>query len=74
LLPAAARAQITTLDMPPQALPLKLDDTVAPGYRRTVAVRWGDRVIFDAPDWDPRHPTPQAPPRNSAGMRGSAPS
>jgi secreted PhoX family phosphatase len=60
LLPAAARAQITTLDMPPQALPLKLDDTVAPGYRRTVAVRWGDRVIFDAPDWDPTKPTLQA--------------
>jgi len=60
LLPAAARAQTTTLDMPPQALPVKLDDSVAPGYRRAVAMRWGDRVMFDAPDWNPASPTPQA--------------
>ncbi|MCQ4160442.1 DUF839 domain-containing protein [Roseomonas sp. GC11] len=57
---AAARAQVVTLDMPPLALPLKLDDSVAPGYRRDVLVRWGDRVTFDAQPWNPRRPTPEA--------------
>lgn len=60
LLPLAARAQVTTLDLPPYAMPLKPDDTVAPGYRRTVLLRWGDRVTFDAPDWNPGRPLPQA--------------
>jgi len=31
LLPLAAQAQVTTLDIPPHAMPLKPDDTVAPG-------------------------------------------
>ncbi|MFB9969130.1 PhoX family phosphatase [Pseudoroseomonas cervicalis] len=55
-----ARAQIVTLDMPPQALPVKLDDTTAPGYRRDVLVRWGDRVTFDARPWTPRQPSAEA--------------
>jgi hypothetical protein len=42
------------------ALPVKQDDTVAPGLRRDVLVRWGDRVTFDAPPWDPRDPSPEA--------------
>jgi secreted PhoX family phosphatase len=48
------------LDILPRALPLKPDDTVAPGYRRTVLLRWGDRVTFDAPDWNPRQPSAPA--------------
>ena len=30
------------------------DDTVGPGLRRNVLIRWGDRVTFDAPPFDPR--------------------
>ncbi|PHK96694.1 phosphatase [Pseudoroseomonas rhizosphaerae] len=55
-----ARAQVTTLDMPPGQLAVKLDDTVAPGYRRGVLARWGDRVTFDALPWNPAAPTPEA--------------
>lgn len=50
--PAAAR-----IDLGGLALPVKQDDTVAPGYRRDVLVRWGDRVTFDAPGWNPAAPT-----------------
>ncbi|WP_421994326.1 PhoX family protein [Roseococcus sp.] len=46
LLPAVAAAQ--------SAFPLLQDDSVAPGFRRGVLMRWGDRVTFDAPPWDPR--------------------
>ncbi|MDB5415117.1 MAG: hypothetical protein JWR10_3452 [Rubritepida sp.] len=46
LLPAAASAQV--------AFPVLQDDTVAAGYRRDVLIRWGDRVTFDAPPFDPR--------------------
>ncbi|MDB5376615.1 MAG: hypothetical protein JWR00_1061 [Rubritepida sp.] len=45
LLPAVATAQ--------SAFPVLQDDTVAPGFRRGVLMRWGDRVTFDAPPWDP---------------------
>ena len=48
------------LDLDPLALPVKQDDTVAPGYRRDVLMRWGDRVTFDAPRWTPRTPDPDA--------------
>ena len=30
------------------------DDTVGPGLRRDVLIRWGDRVTFDAPPFAPR--------------------
>ncbi|HWX49915.1 MAG TPA: alkaline phosphatase PhoX [Roseomonas sp.] len=63
-LPLAARparaARLSTLDMPPLRISLKLDDTVAPGYRRSVLVRWGDRVTYDALPWNPLQPTPVA--------------
>jgi len=45
LLPAAALAQA----MPPVAQ----DDSTAPGWRRATLIRWGDRVTFDAPPFDP---------------------
>ncbi|WP_237217823.1 alkaline phosphatase PhoX, partial [Falsiroseomonas oryziterrae] len=31
-----------------------------PALERRVLIRWGDRVAFDAPEWDPRDPTPEA--------------
>jgi secreted PhoX family phosphatase len=45
LLPAVAAAQT--------APPVKQDDTVGAGLRRGVLIRWGDRVTFDAPPFDP---------------------
>jgi len=45
LLPAIAAAQI--------APSVKQDDTVGSGLRRGVLIRWGDRVTFDAPPFDP---------------------
>ena len=35
-------------------------DVVAAGWRRDVLIRWGDRVEFDAPPFDPLHPTDTA--------------
>ncbi len=57
---APARAQITTLGLGAATLPLRPDDWVAPGHARQVLIRWGDRVTFDAPEWNPRNPTPEA--------------
>ncbi len=37
-----------------QAPAVRQDDIVAPGWRRDILARWGDRVTFDAPPWDPR--------------------
>jgi len=45
LLPAVAAAQT--------APSVKQDDTVGSGLRRGVLIRWGDRVTFDAPPFDP---------------------
>lgn len=58
-LPAAARAQARRNDLGPLLLPVRQDDSVAVGYRRDVLIRWGDRVTFDAPGWDPRRPDPE---------------
>ncbi len=49
-----ARAQGATV------LETKLDDTVAPGLRRAVLLRWGDRVEFDAPRFEPAAPSVDA--------------
>ena len=35
----------------------RADDMAAPGWRRDELIRWGDRVEFDAPPFDPRNPT-----------------
>lgn len=43
-----------------QSLTIRQDLFVAPGLREGVLIRWGDRVTFDAPDWNPANPTPQA--------------
>jgi secreted PhoX family phosphatase len=55
-----ARAQVSTLNLRAEPLAVALDDWVADGYRREVLIRWGDRVVYDAPDWAPQSPTPQA--------------
>jgi hypothetical protein len=52
-----AAAQITTLDLEAASLPLRPEDWTARGHRRDILIRWGDRVTFDAPPWDPRNPT-----------------
>jgi secreted PhoX family phosphatase len=55
--PWPSAAQVTTLDLPPAVMPVKLDDSLAPGYRRELLLRWGDRVTFDAPPWNPQQPS-----------------
>jgi hypothetical protein len=69
LLPAPAFAQTPRLPPPVPATPataagqpaaIPLDDRVAPGWRRDVLVRWGDRVTHDAPAWQPARPTADA--------------
>jgi secreted PhoX family phosphatase len=40
-----------------QTLTIRQDDLVAAGLRRGAVIRWGDRVTFDAPAWDPARPT-----------------
>lgn len=59
-LPLPAVAQITTLDLAPAAMSVRPDDWLAPGHARQLLIRWGDRVTFDAPPWDPRNPTAEA--------------
>jgi secreted PhoX family phosphatase len=54
-----ARAYVSTLDLAAAPVPVRPDDWVAPGLDRQVLIRWGDRVTFDAPAWDPRDPTPE---------------
>ncbi|UPY38980.1 alkaline phosphatase PhoX [Sediminicoccus sp. KRV36] len=46
LLPLGAAAQTASA--------VAQDDTVGAGLRRGVLIRWGDRVTFDAPPFDPR--------------------
>ena len=58
--PAPAQTGRATTDLDPMALPVKQDDTVARGYRRDVLLRWGDRVAYDAPRWEPNFPRPEA--------------
>lgn len=43
-----------------QSLVVRQDDYVAPGWARGVLIRWGDRVTFDAPDWNPDYPSREA--------------
>jgi hypothetical protein len=59
-LPRPALAQARRNDLEPMALPVKQDDTVARGYRRDLLLRWGDRVAYDAPRWEPDTPRPEA--------------
>jgi secreted PhoX family phosphatase len=43
-----------------QSLTIRQDDQAAAGWRRGMLVRWGDRIAFDAPAWDPAQPSVEA--------------
>ncbi|WP_170979123.1 alkaline phosphatase PhoX [Roseomonas sp. HF4] len=53
----AAPAVLAAPALRAQALAIRQDDQVAPGWTRGVVVRWGDRVTFDAPAWTPEAPS-----------------
>jgi secreted PhoX family phosphatase len=57
---APALAQPIVSDVVDVSQPVMLDDRIARGYRRDVVIRWGDRVAFDAPIWNPHVPTAEA--------------
>ncbi|MFQ3622855.1 MAG: alkaline phosphatase PhoX, partial [Acetobacteraceae bacterium] len=55
-----ARAQPGVSDIANVTQPVMLDDRIARGYRRDVLLRWGDRVAFNAPPWNPNVPDAEA--------------
>lgn len=58
MVPAAAQGSLSdVVDITQQ---VALDDRVSRSYRRDVLIRWGDRVVFDAPPWNPNAPTEAA--------------
>lgn len=52
---APARAQLA-----PAPLPVMPGDTVLGPHERLLMLAWGDRVAYDAPPWDPYHPSAEA--------------
>ncbi|MCS6855982.1 MAG: PhoX family protein, partial [Elioraea sp.] len=56
--PAAAQPGVS--DVVDVSQPVLLDDRIARGYRRDVLLRWGDRVAFNAPPWNPNLPDAEA--------------
>lgn len=56
--PAAAQPGVS--DIADVSQPVLLDDRIARGYRRDVLLRWGDRVAFNAPPWNPHVPDAEA--------------
>jgi hypothetical protein len=56
----AAPALLATPALRAQTLGIRQDDQVAAGWRRGVLIRWGDRVTFDAPPFDPARPSAEA--------------
>lgn len=59
-LAAPVAAQPGVSDILDVSQPVLLDDRVARGYRRDVLLRWGDRVAFNAPPWNPNLPDAEA--------------
>lgn len=57
LLGTLAGPALAQTDLLPEPRTARQDDWIAPGYTRDVLIRWGDRVAYDAPAWDPRAPT-----------------
>ncbi|MCO6416906.1 DUF839 domain-containing protein [Siccirubricoccus sp. KC 17139] len=51
--PRLAAAQRARAPLGPLPLPVKQDDSTAPGWQRDLLMRWGDRVAFDAAAWNP---------------------
>ena len=56
----AAPALLAAPGLRAQSLIIRQDDQPAAGWRRGVLVRWGDRIAFDAPPWDPTRPSVDA--------------
>jgi hypothetical protein len=56
----AAPALLAAPALRAQSLTIRQDDQPAAGWRRGVLVRWGDRVAFDAPAFDPTQPNQDA--------------
>lgn len=56
----AAPAVLAAPALRAQSLTIRQDDLVAPGWTRGMLIRWGDRVTFDAPPWDPARPSVEA--------------
>jgi len=57
---SALPAALAAPGLAAQSLTIRQDDVVAPGWRRGMLIRWGDRVTFDAPPWDPARPGVEA--------------
>jgi uncharacterized protein len=51
----AAGGDASSLTFTPLDQVIKEDHQVAPGYSANVLIRWGDKVMADAPDWDPQN-------------------
>lgn len=60
LLAAPAAAQSIVSDVIDVTQQVALDDRVSRNYRRDVLIRWGDRVTYDAPPWNPNVPATAA--------------
>ncbi|MCG8510919.1 MAG: DUF839 domain-containing protein, partial [Rhodospirillales bacterium] len=51
----AAAGDPSTLTFTQCSHVIKEDHHVAPGYESQVLMRWGDKVLPDAPEWDPKN-------------------
>jgi len=56
----AAAGDPSTLGFTPLEQVIMDDHQVAPGYTPKVLMRWGDKVLADAPDWDPNQLSAEA--------------
>jgi len=56
----AAGGDPSTLGFSPLEQVIKDDHQIAPGYTAKVLIRWGDKVLADAPDWDPMNQSGEA--------------
>jgi secreted PhoX family phosphatase len=56
----AAAGDPSTLAFSPLKQVIEDDHQVAPGYTAKVLIRWGDKVLADAPDWDPMNQSGEA--------------
>ncbi|MBR0650001.1 DUF839 domain-containing protein [Roseomonas terrae] len=56
----AAPLVLTATALRAQPLTIRPDTTVVPGLQQSLLIRWGDRVTFDAPAWEPARPTAEA--------------
>jgi uncharacterized protein len=57
---AAEEAQIATFNFSELAAGSDATHHVAPGYDANILIRWGDKVVAGAPEFDPAHPSADA--------------